>query len=145
MLLAWAFAGSPLAIFPDAIGFDPMRFDRLADYLGTGQGLALLAPLVAGIIAAVVVRRTAVAPLAVMLVLAVLVGFVFHLLPDGSAGLVYALSLIVTIAVLPSAQSTPRAITISVIALLQIPFGWIDALARPAVRAWLDALMGAFA
>lgn len=145
MLLAWAFAGSPLAIFPDAIGFDPVRFDRLADYLGTGQGLALLAPLVAGIIGAVVVRRTAVAPLPVMLVLAVLVGFVFHLLPDGSAGLVYALSLIVTIAVLPSVQSTPRAITISVIALLQIPFGWIDALARPAVRAWLDALMGAFA
>lgn len=145
MLLAWAFAGSPLAIFPDGLGFDSLRFQRLADYLGSVQGLALLAPLVAGVVGAIIVRRAAVAPLAVMLVLAVLAGFVFRLLPDGSGGLVYALTLIVTIAVLPSAQTSPRAIAISAIALLQIPFGWIDALARPSVRDWIEVVVGALA
>ncbi|MFM2475391.1 hypothetical protein, partial [Burkholderia cenocepacia] len=136
---------SPLSLFPYSLFFDAVRFHLLSDSLVSVQGLALLSPLVAGVIGAIIVRRAAAAPLAVMLVLAVLAGFVFRLLPDGSGGLVYALTLIVTIAVLPSAQTTPRAIAISAIALLQIPFGWIDALARPSVREWVDVVVGALA
>lgn len=141
MLLAWAFAGSPLAVFPTEVGYDQARVDELAALFSTPQGLTILAPLAAGIVGAVIIRRAAAAPLAILLVLGVLAGRVLHLLPDGSAGLIYALTLIVTIAVLPAAQTTARAIGITVIVLAQIPFGWIDALERTSVRAWLDVIV----
>ena len=118
--------------------YDPARWAIVPSFVTTLNGFLLVAPMLSGWALALLVRRPGAILISTLLFAALIIGYVFDLIPANSAGNMFLIMTMMGIAILPAANTTRASILITVVAGAQIVIAWAAAFNRPIV-ARLDA------
>ncbi|MGO3886158.1 MAG: hypothetical protein ACTJHU_07665 [Mycetocola sp.] len=124
-------------------GYQQAAWDGLLATTQDARWIGLLAPLLCVVVLSIVVRRPGTILVATLLFSVVLAGFVFGLVPSGSAGNTFIMLTLIMIAILPAARSRGLTIGIAAIAAVTAVVPWAAAFTRSTVTDWIETLFTA--
>lgn len=138
--LQLVFLHTPFLILTQQFVYDPARWAVVPTFVTTLNGFLLVAPMLSGWALALLVRRPGAILISTLLFAALLIGYVFDLIPANSAGNTFLIMTMMGIAILPAANTTRSSILITVVAGAQIVIAWAAAFNRPIVVDWMHSV-----
>ncbi|MGO2660081.1 hypothetical protein [Mycetocola reblochoni] len=124
-------------------GYSADALQGLVDTTHDLRWLGLLAPLLCLYALSLLVRRPGAMLVGSLLFALVMAGFVFGLVPTGSAGNSFIILTLVMIAILPAARTRRMTTGIAIVAAVTVLVPWLAALTRTSVMEWTGTLFTA--
>ena len=140
MFLQLLFGRSPWSVFENAVHFDPALGALVPHLFTTLDGVLILAPVASGSALALLSRRPGSILIAVFVFVALVLGYVFGLIPVNSAGNVFLVMTMMGIAVIPAARTVRASVLITVVGGVQVLIAWTAALNRPVTHSRMTAI-----
>lgn len=138
--LQLVFLDQPFAILTAQFAYDPSKWAIVPSFFTTLNGALILLPMISGWALALLSRRPGGILISTFLFAALLLGYVFSLIPTNAAGNTFLIMTMMAIAFLPAATVRRASILMALVAAVQIVIAWAAAFNRPVVLDWMASL-----